>query len=183
MIRRTTLLTAAALACAALPATASADLVAGRSTPLLRADGIGPLRLGMTTSAALRTRWLAHRGRGCELSGPPLPVTYQLSGPKAPDGVVGSAEFRRGTLRSLSFTKGVETTFGARVGATTARGMVNRARAAGFAARAQFVDTFGGTFVMVSRGGRQRFGGFARGRTSARRPISILGVPYVPTCE
>jgi hypothetical protein len=183
MIRCTSLLAAAALACAALPATASADLVAGRTTPLLRADGIGPLRLGMTTAAALRTRWLAHRGSGCKLGGPPVPVTYQLSGPEAPDGIAGSAEFQRGRLRTLSFTKGVETTFGARVGETTARGMVNRARAAGFSARAQFLDTFAGTFVTVRRGGRQRFGGFARGRTSARRPLSILAIPYVPTCE
>lgn len=183
MIRRTTLLAAAALACAAAPATAAADLLAGRSTPLLRATGIGPLRLGMTTAAALRTRWLAHRGSGCELGGPPLPITYQLSGPRAPEGVVGSAEFRRGRLRSLSFTKGVQTSFGAIVGETTARGTVNRARAAGFGARAQFVDTFAGTFVTVSRGGRQRFGAFARGRTSARRALSIVAIPYVPVCE
>ncbi len=184
MIRRASLLAAAAAACcAALPATASADLVAGTSTPLLKATGIGPLKLGMTTAAALRTRWLAHRGSGCELGGRPFPVTYQLSGPRAPDGVVGSAEFNRGKLTNLSFTRGVETTFGAIVGETTARGMVHRARAAGFGADADFVDTFGGTFVAVTRGRAQRFAGFARGRTSARKPISILAIPFVPVCE
>src|SRR5689334_11424619 len=112
MIRRTSLLAAAVAACAALPATAPADLVAGRSTPLLRDAGLGPLKLGMTSSAALRTRWLAHRGTGCELGGRPFPVTYQLNGPRAPGGVVGAAEFSRGRLTNLSFTKGVETTFG-----------------------------------------------------------------------
>ncbi|MDO8189287.1 hypothetical protein Q5424_28125 [Conexibacter sp. JD483] len=183
MIRRSTLLAAAALACAALPATASADLVMGRTTPQLRANGIGPLKLGMTTAAALRTRWLAHRGSGCELGGRPYPVTYQLSGPSAPGGVVGSAEFNRGKLTNLSFTKGVETTFGARVGTTTARGMVNRAKDAGFGAAADYVDTFEGTFVAVVRGKTQFFGGFARGRASARKPISILAIPNVPVCE
>lgn len=184
MISRTSLLAAATAAvCAALPATASADLVAGRTTPLLRADGIGPLKLGMTTSAALRTRWLAHRGSGCELGGRPFPVTYQLNGPRAPGGVVGSAEFSRGRLTNLSFTKGVETTFGAIVGTTTARGMVNRARAAGFGAATDYFDTFQGTFVAAVRGRKQFFGGFARGRTSARKPISIVAVPNVPVCE
>jgi hypothetical protein len=176
MISRSTLLAAAALACAALPATASA-------APQLRADGIGPLRLGMTTSAALGTRWLAHRGSGCELGGRPYPVTYQLNGPSAPGGVVGSAEFTRGKLTNLSFSKGVQTTFGAKVGTTTARGMVNRAKDAGFGAATSYFDTFEGTFVAVVRGRKQFFGGFARGRTSARKPISILAIPNVPVCE
>lgn len=182
MIKRTSLLAAVALAGAALPSTASADLVAGSTTPLLRPDGIGPLKLGMSSAAALRTRWLARRGTGCELGGRPFPVTYQLSGPSAPDGVVGSAEFQRGRLRTLSFTRGVETTTGVSVGETTVRGMVTRYRAAGFSVRASFVDIFEGTFVMASRGSKQ-VGGFARGRASARRPISILAVPGVPVCE
>lgn len=179
------LLPAAALAGALLPASAPALSVAPSAAPtLLRLDGIGPLRLGMTQSAALRTGWLANRGTGCELGGRPFPVTYQLSGSRAPDGVVGSAEFQRGRLRNLSFTRGVRTAAGVVVGRTTARGTVNRYRASGFRASAQFFDTFQGTFVAVQRGsGSQLLGAFARGRTSARRPIAVLGIPYVPTCE
>ncbi|ADB51740.1 hypothetical protein [Conexibacter woesei] len=177
MIKRIVLLivAAVALACAAAPA--------AQAVTTLRLDGIGPLRLGMTRTAALDTGWLARRGRGCELGGPPIPITYRLSGPRAPSGVVGVAEFDNGKLRNLSFTRGVRTATGVVAGRTTATAMVNSYRDAGFAARAQFVDTFGGTFVTVKQRGRQVIGGFARGRASARHPLATLGIPYVPTCE
>lgn len=177
MIKRIAVLlaVAAALAAAAAPAAQSATT--------LRLGGIGPLRLGMTSSAALRTGWLARRGRGCELGGPPIPVTYAFSGPSAPAGIVGSAEFRNGTLRNLSFRRGVRTATGVVVGVTTTTGMVNRYKDAGFGARALFVDTFGGTIVTVRRNGRQVIGGFADGRASARRPLSTLAIPAVPFCE
>lgn len=163
----------------------NATAAATRTLPTVRLNGIGPLRLGMTRAAALRTGWLADRGRGCELGGPPIPITYRLSGPRAPAGVRAVAEFDRGRLENIAFTRGVRTATGVVVGRTTARGMVNRYRAAGFAARAQFVDVFRATFVTVRRRGRRRqvIAGFARGRTSARRPISTLGIPFVPTCE
>lgn len=156
---------------------------AAQAAATLRLDGIGPLRLGMTRTAALDTGWLARRGRGCELGGPPIPITYRLSGPRAPSGVVGVAEFDNGRLRNLSFTRGVRTATGVVVGVSTANEMVSRYRAAGFAARAEFVDTFAGTFVNVKRNGRQTIGGFADRRASARRPLSIVGIPYVPTCD
>lgn len=170
--------TVAAGAISATPEVASAQ-----SPALLRLDGVGPLRLGMGPRAALRTGWLARRGRGCELGGPPIPVTYRLTGPRAPAGVVGVAEFRFGRLRNLSFSRGVRTATGVLAGRTTATEMVSRYRRAGFAARAQFAGVFQGTFVTVRRGGRQTIGGFARGRASARRPLSALAVPFVPTCE
>ncbi|MDW5598829.1 hypothetical protein VSS74_31010 [Conexibacter stalactiti] len=186
MIRCTSLLAAAAVAFAALTAGAHAgapDGSAAATPTLLRLDGIGPLRLGMTRAAALRTRWLSNRGTGCELGGTPLPITYQLRGPSAPAGIVGTAEFKNNRLRNLAFRRGVRTATGVVVASTTARGMVNRYRDAGFAARAQFIDVFQGTFVTVRRGGRQVISGFARGRTTARRPIFTLAIPYVPTCE
>lgn len=165
-----------ALAAAALAGPAAA--VTPVSTPTLRLDGIGPLRLGMSGSAAVRTGWLAHRGSGCELGGPPIPVTYRLSGPGAPAGIAGTAEFRLGRLRNLSFTKGVRTATGVVPGTTTQRQMVARYRSAGFTVRTQFLDTFGGTFVTVRRGRRQVLGGFAE-----RGVVRTLGIPYVPTCE
>lgn len=192
MTRRITLLAAAAavaagaagvVAGANASGATTATTVAAQSIPTIRLDGIGPLRLGMTRAAGLRTGWLANRGRGCELGGPPIPITYRLSGPRAPAGVRAIAEFDSGRLENIAFTRGVRTATGVVVGSTTARGMVNRYRAAGFAARAQFVDIFQGTFVTVRRRGRQVIAGFARGRTSARRPISTLGIPFVPTCE
>jgi len=167
---------AAALLSALLAGPASA--ITPAAPPTLRLDGIGPLRLGMRSAAALRTGWLARRGRGCELGGPPIPVTYRLTGPRAPGGVVGIAEFRFGRLRSLSFTRGVRTALGVVPGSTRQRQMVARYRRAGFAVRAQFVDVFAGTFVTVRRGRRQVLGGFAR-----RGVVRTLGIPHVPTCE
>lgn len=146
--------------------------------PTLRLDGIGPLRLGMASRAALSTGWLAHRGRGCELGGPPIPVTYRVNGSSAPAGVGGFAEFRFGRLRNLSFTRGVRTAVGVAPGVTRTSAMVARYRRAGFTVRAQFIDTFGGTFVTVRRGRRQVLGGFAVGGV-----VRTLGIPYVPVCE
>lgn len=165
-----------ALAAAAFAGPAAA--VTPVSPPTLRLDGIGPLRLGMGARAARGTGWLAHRGRGCELGGPPVPVTYRLNGAGAPRGVAGFAEFRSGTLRTLSFTGGVRTAAGVVPGLTTQRQMVLRYRRAGFSVRTQFLDTFGGTFVTVRRGGRQVLGGFAEGGV-----VRTLGIPSVPVCE
>lgn len=149
------------------------------AAPPLRIDGFGPLKLGMRQSAALATGWLAGRTLGCELAGPRRPIVYSFTGPKAPAGVVGSAEFStRGRLRVLSFTKGVRTTKDVVVGATTHSRMVARYRAAGFSASARFDSTFQGTFVSVEGGGRQVMGGFGEGRV-----VAVLGIPAVPVCE
>jgi hypothetical protein len=170
-------LAAVALAAAMLAGPAAAVTLVS-PPPTLRLDGIGPLRLGMGARAALGTGWLAHRGRGCELGGPPVPVTYRLNGPAAPRGVAGFAEFRSGRLRTLSFTGGVRTGAGVVPGTTAQREMVARYRRAGFTVRTQFLDTFGGTFVTVRRGGRQVLGGFAEGGV-----VRTLGIPSVPVCE
>lgn len=139
----------------------------------------------MQRTAALRTGWLARRGRGCELAGPPLPITYQLTGASAPRGLAGTAEFNAssGKLKSIVFSRGVRTATGVVVGQTTATDMANRYKDAGFSARAQFVDTFAATFANVTRRGKLVIGGFARGRPSARRPLFQLGIPFVPVCE
>jgi hypothetical protein len=148
------------------------------STTVLRLDGIGPLHLGMTRTAALATGWLAGRGSGCELAGPPIPITYRFTGKKAPQGINGVAEFRNDRLRVLSFTHGVRTSTGVTVGRTTTRRMAARYRKAGFAATTQFVATFQGTFVTVKRRGRQVVGGFGEGRV-----VTTIAVPTVPVCE
>jgi hypothetical protein len=172
MHRRTAGTALAVAALLVMPATdASASTV-------LRLDGVGPLRLGMTRTAALATGWLAERKPGCELGGPPLPITYRLTGRHAPNDLRGAAEFRGGRLRGLSFTAGVRTATGVAVRTTTTATMVARYRSAGFTASAQFVPTFGGTFVDVRRGGRQVLGGFAH-----RRVVTTLAIPRVPVCE
>ena len=122
----------AALAGAVLWAPATA--AGGPATTVLRLDGIGPLHLGMTRTAALE--------------------------PKA---IMGSAEFADGRLTTLSFTRGVRTSTGVTVGRTTTARMVARYRAAGFTASARFVSTFQGTFVRVRRHGRDVVGGFGEG--------------------
>jgi hypothetical protein len=145
---------------------------------VLRLDGIGPLHLGMTRAAALETGWLAGRATGCELGGPPLPITYRFTGAKAPRGIVGIAEFQANRLHSLSFTRGVRTSTGVTVGRTTTSRMVSRYRSAGFKATARYVETFQGTFVTVKRNGAQVVGGFGE-----HGVITTVAVPVVPVCE
>lgn len=162
-----------------LPLAALIAAPAGAAT-LVRLDGIGPLKLGMERMAALDTGWLGDRSPGCPLGGPPLPITYRFSGPQAPAGIHGSAEFSRHRLRVLTFRSGVRTAKGVVPGRTAWAAMVKRYRHAGYRVSARYVDTFQGRFVTVKRrkAGRQILGAFARGRV-----IDVLGVPYVPTCE
>jgi uncharacterized protein (DUF1501 family) len=148
------------------------------ATTLLHFDGIGPLHLGMSRTAALATGWLSDRSAGCELQSP-RPITYRMSGRRAPAGVRGLAEFNAGRLTDMSFTRGVRTAAGVRVGRTTTARMVSRYRTAGFIASATFVDTFGGTFVRVRRrNGRDVLGAFTQGRV-----ITTIAIPAVPVCE
>jgi hypothetical protein len=150
---------------------------AGAAT-LLRLNGIGPLKLGMTRADAVATGWLAQRQTGCPLGGPPLPITYRLTGANAPSGIRGTAEFTGGRLRNLSFTRGVRTAAGVRVRHTTIAGMVRRYKDAGFKARAEHSDVFGGSFVTVKRGKRSVIGGFGEGSR-----VTILALRHVPVCE
>jgi hypothetical protein len=147
------------------------------STTVLRLDGIGPLHLGMTRTAALGTGWLAGRRSGCPLGGTP-PITYRFTGPKAPRAIKGSAEFENHRLTTLSFTHGVRTSTGVTVARTTTARMVARYRTAGFAASARFESTFQGTFVSVRRHGRDVVGGFGEGAV-----VTIIAIPAVAVCE
>jgi hypothetical protein len=150
---------------------------------LLRLDGIGPLKLKMTRTAALDTGWLGGRGTGCELGGPPLPITYKFTGAKAPAGVRGTVEFNKNKLTSFAFDKGVRTATGVVVGKTTVGSMVTRYRNAGFKASSRYDSTFQGTFVTIRRkkGGPQVLGGFAAGKTA--KVVTTLGLPFVPVCD
>ena len=149
---------------------------ASAATTLLRLNGIGPLKLGMKRAAAVKTGWLAGRSLGCELVSP-RPITYRVVGPNAPRTLTGSAQFDNGRLSALTFTRGVRTRVGVKIGAPTGR-MVHKYRNAGFAASSMFSSTFGGTFVTVKRGGQQVIGGFAMGGH-----VKTLGVPFVPVCD
>ncbi len=144
---------------------------------LLRTDGIGPLRLGMSRAQALATGWLVGRGRGCPLFGTP-PITYRFGG-RAPSRLRGSVEFSRGRLTDLTVTRGVRTATGVTVGATTRR-MLELSRAAGFTAAAEYVPEFQGTFVRVVRDGRQVLGAFS-GKRSKR--VEQLSIPDTVICD
>ena len=148
------------------------------STPVLRLDGIGPLHLGMTRTAALATGWLAQRGIGCELGGRPFPITYRFTGRKVPRGIAGVAEFQHDRLADLSFTRGVQTSTGVTVGRTTTKRMVARYRQAGFSASARFESVFQGTFVTIKRDGDQVVGGFGE-----HGVITIVAIPAISVCE
>jgi hypothetical protein len=170
----------AMLAAGAIAAIAAAPAPgAGTALPrLLRLDGIGPLKLGMRRADALATGWLAGRRGGCPLGGSP-PITYRLTGPRAPAGIRGVAEFDGGRLSILSFTRGVRTASGVVVGRTTPTEMVADYRRAGFGASAKFLDTFAGTFVTVTRRGHNLIGGFA----PTGHPVTTLSIPVVAVCE
>jgi hypothetical protein len=145
---------------------------------VLRLDGVGPLRLGMSRAEAVATGWLSDPTPGCELAGQPLPVVYKLKGPKAPAGIVGTVEFDRGTLRVFAFSAGVRTAFGVAVPGGTVGDLLKRARAAGLSATSIYDATFAGRFVTVNRGGQQVLGAFAD-----QSAISTIAVPYVRVCE
>ena len=146
---------------------------------LLRLDGIGPLSLGMSRTAALDTGWLSNRHSGCPLGGKPYPIDYDLRGSSAPAGLGGTAEFTGGKLTNLAFDKGVRTATGVVPGKTPWAVMVDRYRHAGFRVSARYEPTFGGTFVNVKRaGGKKVLSAFADGKV-----VDALGLPHVPVCE
>jgi hypothetical protein len=149
---------------------------AAAATTLLRLDGIGPLKLGMSQSAALNTGWLAHRGKGCAEGGP-VPVTYQFRGPRAPGGLSGAAEFTQGRLLIVSAGRGVRTPQGVTIGSSAAQA-VKRYRAAGFSALTQFSPDVAATFLTVNRGRKTVLMG-----TVAKRRITSLSVPFVAACD
>ncbi len=144
----------------------------------LRLDGVGPLKLGMSRTAAVRTGWLSDRTTGCPLGGPPLPIVYRLRGAAAPKGVTGFATFTGGELTGLSFDRGVRTALGVTVGTTTVARMASRYRGAGYTVKTQFSSTFQGTFVDVTKGTRRILGGFATGRV-----LTTLALPGISVCD
>jgi hypothetical protein len=157
-----------------------APVTASGASPatVLRLDGIGPLHVGMTRTAAVATGWLAQRGTGCELGGRPFPITYRFTGRKAPDGIRGVAEFQHNKLTDLSFSRGVRTSTGVTVGRTTTKRMVARYRQAGFSASARFEEIFQGTFVTIKRDGDQVVGGFGE-----HGLVTIVAIPAIAVCE
>lgn len=167
-----------ALATATLVTTAALALsaAAGAATTV-RLNGVGPLALGMDRSAAVATGWLSNRGTGCPLGGDP-PVTYRLSGAKAPDGLRGVATFDGGRLTNLSFTRGARTSAGVTVRKTRTKRMTARYRKLGFRATAGFDGVFGGTFATVTKNGAAVVGAFAE-----RRTVTVLAIPQVLTCD
>ena len=159
----------ASLALITSPATAST---------ILDLDGLGPVKLGMDENAVISTGWIGDKSDGCELASPP-PSTYTFSGDSAPAGVTGTLTFTDGALESIVVTRGAQTALGIAPRRSTARTMVRRYRAAGFRVRSQYVRTFGGTFVTVRQGTRPVLAGFAR----RGKPLSYLGIPFLPVCE
>lgn len=150
---------------------------AAGASALLRLDGLGPLKLGMKRSTALRSGWLAHRAKGCELD-TPRPITYTLTGPKAPTGVTGLVNFQHRKLVSISVTRGVHTKAGVVVGRTTSSQMVADYKSAGYSATAAFNPTFGGTFTTVTQGTTGVIQGFG-----AKRIVTLLAIPAVQVCD
>jgi hypothetical protein len=149
---------------------------ASAATPLLRLDGVGPVKLGMTRAAAVSTGWLAHKTLGCELASP-RPVVFQFDGPKAPAGLKGSASFAGGKLTNISFREGVRTRLGIRPGVSTTTAMVRAYRRAGFHVTNVFDTTFQARFVNATRGGR------SIAAVAGSSVIDNISVPRVEVCE
>lgn len=170
MSLRVGLLVVALAACAAVPAPAFA-------ATLLRLDGIGPLKLGMSRVDAVRTGWLSDRAPGCPMD-LPVPTTYRLEGAAAPRALAGMVQFQHGKLNNITVTRAARTAVGVTVGRTSPSGMVRLYRRAGFTATAHYESVFQATFVDVERRGRAVIGGFATGRA-----IRSLSIPRVLACE
>jgi hypothetical protein len=153
----------------AFPATAGAS-------KLLRLNGIGPLKLGMARSAALGTGWLGRKTKGCKFA--PHPVTYTMTGTKAPAKVTGLVEFRHGKLTSISISHGVHTATGVIVGKSTSAQMVSDYRKAGFGASTAFDPTLGGRFTTVKRNGSDVIQGFG-----VHKIVTLLAIPAVQLCD
>ncbi len=166
-----------ARAIALLTTTAALATTPAYALTTVRLDGIGPLKLGMSTSAALKTKWLSGKQKGCELASP-RPTTYEFHGTKAPKGISGFAEFTSGKLTNLSFSAGVRTGKGTIPGRSSLAGMKKVYGQSPFSATSTFEDTFGGTFVNVKRAGDLVLSGFGTGKK-----VQVLGVPSVPSCE
>lgn len=159
---------------------AAAAVPASAATPRLRLDGIGPLTLGMTTSQAVATGWLATPQPGCELESP-RPVGYSLRGSSAPAGLRGSVIFRSGRLSEVIVDKGARTITGVRPGVTTARAMIVAYRRAGYWVTSVYEPVFQTRFITARRGGKTIVG-IAPGISTAK-VVGSLGVPGITACE
>jgi hypothetical protein len=144
----------------------------------LNLNGIGPLTLGMSRTAALKTGWIAHEATGCTLGGKPYPITYTFTGKHAPHGVKGIVQFDHNKLSFMSFNAGVGTITGVILGKTTVSQMVSDYRRAGYSASSKYSTTFAGTFATVKQRGKIVIQGY-----SPHSKITALGIPAVPTCD
>lgn len=162
----------AAVTAVALTATAAGNA----APPLMRLNGVGPVKLGMTRAAAVSTGWLAHRTLGCELASP-RPVVFQFNGPKAPTGMRGSASFVGGRLVNIAFRSGVRTRLGIRPGVSTTRAMVRAYRRGGFHVTSVFDPTFRARFVTATRGG------LSIAAVASGAVINTIAVPGIEVCE
>lgn len=168
--RRDLTIVAALVAAAALAAPALA------APPVIRFDGVGPLRLGMTLADARATGWLAHKTTGCALE-MPRPVVYSLDGTRAPAALDGFATFRAGRLSTVAVNAGGRTKLGVAPGKTTVAAMVAVYRRAGFRVTREYSDVFQATFVGVSRAGRE-MSGMATGSI-----VDTISVPTAEVCD
>lgn len=167
-------------AAGALTLVAALAAPAVAAPPRLRLDGIGPLKLGMTRSAALATGWLSNPMPGCELQSP-RPVGYDLAGPSAPAGLKGGVSFVSGKLVTVAVDKGAATITGVRPGVTTAAKMVSAYKKAGYKVTSLFDPTFQARFITATRGGKSIVG-IASG-ASTSKVVSSLSVPFADVCE
>lgn len=167
----------ARIACLSLVLLLAAGVPAAAAPTLLRLDGIGPLELGMSRAAAVKTGWLSNRRLGCELA-LPRPITYALDGPRAPRALKGSVVFDSGRLTNVAISAGATTKVGVTPGKTTVSKMVTRYRRAGYKATSRFDATFQATFVTVKRRSKQVLSGLAQ-----KKVVDLVSLPYTPVCE
>lgn len=177
-------LVAAASAAGVALLTGAAACTAGGATPgaTIRTDGVGPLKLGMTRAAAVRTGWLSDRTTGCELAGKPYPLVYRLDGRGAPKAVEGTATFANGRLTLFTFTAGVRTANGTTPGVTDLAQAKARYSRAPYSAQTTTSQLDGTRFLRVRKRGRDAFEMFTK-TADGRGPISLIGLPYVPICD
>lgn len=142
-------------------------------------DGIGPLKIGMSESAAENTGWLSDRQvPWCPFASETDP-SYQLEGPEAPAELDGLVIFMEGSLNQIVVRAGAATGEGIGIGTSTLDDLTEA-----YGTRGYQVDSYSrfedyDDFATVNRGDETHL----MAALGSGGEISLLGVPHLSVCD
>ena len=164
----TTATTAMSASTTAAPSTTAA------AASVIREDGIGKLRLGMTVAQAKATGEIGAVGPGCELGGPGELAADLLSGTAK-----GIVTFSEDVIVGFMVRSGAKTAAGIGAGSTLAQ--IQQAYAKGYEIKTDdsYQEQFGFTLVSVYRGKHW----FDFDVDAGSKKVGSVWVPNVRLCE